>query len=501
MSKKVIIILTALLCFSSTSFYEPFINNKWKVYADEQKVTEENFKETTNYDEIEEIIRKQEENPTDIQLDELRLSRDADIDFQEDKYKYIVHLSGDCEDVVIKAKPKYKSDSVFINGVQVLREDSYRVVLDLEYGKNIVKIQVNDSESSLVTEYYIYIYRGDSQFITLNNILMDDVQIGFEPQKRIYNLELDEDEDSIRLQMFPKDSHYEIRVNDTLLNGTNAIKLKFNGINKYSIRVAVKDTDSGLESMYNINIYLGIPVTPEVQSAINEVLKPNQWIIANGRWRYNDSQGEYITNTWIYDDQYRACFYFNNRGYMVTGWYTMENGDKYYFNNHGARQSGWIKESSCWYYLDANGIMQTGWVYDKGAWYYLDSDGIMQTGWIYDRGNWYYLNVDGSMKTGWIIYKNDYYYLTDNGNAYMGWLEYNNNWYYMKKGTGEMVKGQWINHDGAWYYINYDGTMRTGWLYKNEKYYYLNEDGTMNKWNKTIDGYYYRFNSDGSADI
>ncbi len=423
------------------------------------------------------------------------------MDFKPDTYKYIINLPEDCEDIVIKAEPIFKGDIVYINGVQVTKDDAYRSIVDLQYGKNVVKIKVNDLQSSETVEYYLFIYRGGSRHITLDNILMDDAEIGFNPQKNMYNIELDEDDDNIRLQMFLKDKNTTIKVNDVTLNNTNAIKLNFNGVNKYTINVKVIDIDSNMENIYTINIYLGIPVTPEVDFAINEAIKPYQWVIENGRWRYNDGAGNYVKNTWIYDKNYQKYFYFNDRGYMVTGWFNMDNGSRYYFDAHGARQTGWVKISDSWYYFNDIGVMRTGWVFDKGKWYYLDKNGMMKCGWIYDRGNWYYLNSDGSMKTGWIIYKKQYYYLTENGNAYAGWLYYNNKWYYMQPETCEMVYGQWLKYKGSWYYINYDGTMRTGWLYKDNKYYYLNETGRMNTEDKVIDGYRYHFNRDGSADI
>lgn len=60
--------------------------------------------------------------------------------------------------------------------------------------------------------------------------------------------------------------------------------MKFKGIGKYTINIGLKDEDTERVGTYTLNIYLGISVSPNVSDSINKVLKPNQWVIINGRY-------------------------------------------------------------------------------------------------------------------------------------------------------------------------------------------------------------------------
>ena len=184
------------------------------------------------------------------------------------------------------------------------------------------------------------------------------------------------------LETIAEDGKYVITANGKNLNDTNSIKLKFNGVGKYIITIGVKDEETQRVGTYTLNIYLGIPVSPNVSDSINEILKPNQWVIVNGRWRYNDSVGKCLKNTWFYDDKYKSYYYFNSRGNM---------------------QTGWMEDDNNYYYLNSKGEMQTGWLFYENEWYFLDSNGVMRTGWIEDNNKWYFLRKDGTMETGWIV--------------------------------------------------------------------------------------------------
>lgn len=72
----------------------------------------------------------------------------------------------------------------------------------------------------------------------------------------------------------------------------------------------------------------------------------------------------------------------------------------YYFDNNGYMQTGWISIDGKWHYFDENGMEKWGWVSYAGKWYFLDSIEGIQTGWItgYSAdGNYYYLNNDGTL--------------------------------------------------------------------------------------------------------
>lgn len=432
-----------------------------------------------------------------IYLKNITLSEGDDINFKDDQYSYIVDLSKDIEEITVRARPDEDNYKVKINGKYITKEDKYKETIELNYGKNKVEVKVEDDSNNEVT-YTLYIYRGGKEAVFLQNIKIDDRDIGYSKRTAFYSIELDDDTDIIKLDLITEGEEYTVKVNEKTLSETNSIKIKFKGIGKYNINVTLIDNDTKREKKYTLDMYVGIPISPDVSGSINEVLKPNQWVIVNGRWRYNDSLGNSIKNVWFYDVNYKKYFHFNKRGNMETGW--IQDGNWYYLDEHGAMQTGWIYYDDNWYFLNSSGAMQIEWVKENGVWYYLGKDGEMSTGWIVYNDKWYYLDNTGAMKTSWILYKGDWYYLNPDGSMQTGWLDNKDEWYYFNP-DGSMKSGEWVFSNGNWYYINYIGTMRCGWLYKDDKYYYFNPDGSMNTATKTIDGYTYKFNNDGSVNF
>lgn len=71
-------------------------------------------------------------------------------------------------------------------------------------------------------------------------------------------------------------------------------------------------------------------------------------------------------------------------------WYERE--DKTYPKNQ------WEKIDGKWYYFDEEGYMKTGWLKNKNNHYWLSpSDGHMMTGWQKIEHKWYYFHADGHM--------------------------------------------------------------------------------------------------------
>lgn len=422
---------------------------------------------------------------------------DGDIKFSDNQYSYMVDVDKDVEEIIVRAKPEDDDYKVKINGETATKEDKYRETLNLNEGKNKIEIQVSDSSDNEVT-YTLYVYRGGKEAVYLKDINIDERSIGFNRNTSFYNIELDDDTELIKLDSITEGDEYTVKVNDKVLSSTNSIKLKFSGIGKYVINITVTDNETKREKLYTLGIYIGIPVSPDISGSINKILKPNQWIIVNGRWRYNDSLGKCIKEAWFYDRNYKSYFYFNQKGNMETGW--VQDGNWYYLDEHGAMKTGWLLYDGEWYYLNSSGAMETGWIEDNGEWYYLNLDGEMCTGWIVSGNKWYLLDSNGIMETGWILQRGKWYYLNSDGSMQTGWLKSSDDWYYLNS-DGSMKGGEWIFNNGSWYYINYAGNMRRGWLYKDDEYYYLNDDGTMNTSRKTIDGYTYNFNKDGSVNF
>ena len=169
-----------------------------------------------------------ETDEVDYLLKDIYIAGDYSINFSPDVFTYSLDVSAYDEDILLKLEPKYRSDKVYLNGVEVLKEDKYRIFANLEYGKNILNIDVKDSYDGTTYRYVLYVYRGGADYITLDDINIDDRNIGFKPNKRFYNIELDEDEEIIRLNCIPKEGNYSVKVNNTLLGEKNTIKLEFN---------------------------------------------------------------------------------------------------------------------------------------------------------------------------------------------------------------------------------------------------------------------------------
>jgi len=439
---------------------------------------------------------KEQEKP---HLKNIYLSEGDDIQFSENEYSYTVDVHKDTEEAFIKAKPDDPLDTVKVNGKVVTKDEYYKSDIELKKGKNTVKIEVQDDKTGNKSTYFVYVYRGGKEAVYLDDIKINESTVGFDGTINNYNIELDEGTELVKLEAIPRDDHHSITINGKLLDITNSIKLKFKGIGKYTLNIGVTDDDTERTSTYTLNLYLGIPVSPNVSDSINQVLKPNQWVMVNGRWRYNDILGNCLKNTWFYDNKYKSYFHFNSRGNMQTDWIE-DGGNWYYLGTNGMMQTGWIFYEGEWYYLDSKGVMRTGWIEDNNNWYYLRRDGTMATGWIVNKDTWYFIDSHGVMQTGWLYYGKKWYLLDSSGVMSTGWIKSDNEWYYFDD-NGSMKSGEWLYDKGNWYYINYAGTMRCGWLYKDDKYYYFNEDGSMRTSSKTIDGYTYYFNKDGSVNF
>lgn len=144
----------------------------------------------------------------------------------------------------------------------------------------------------------------------------------------------------------------------------------------------------------------GITVIDCIGSDINMTFAMRKATITKGNssWNYTiPYEGEYIEG-WVKDS--KGWWYRYKNGSWAIGWKTI-------FWNGATRK----------FYFDEHGYMVTGWHYlkwEKGySWFFFDkTNGDMQTGWIYDENYWYYLNLtDGHMQTGWLDYNGKKCYL------------------------------------------------------------------------------------------
>lgn len=165
----------------------------------------------------------------------------------------------------------------------------------------------------------------------------------------------------------------------------------------------------------------------------------------------------------------------NNNGYTyqengsnITGWKKLDYSPSHYGTSSAEDDT---ESNKVWYYFDNNGYMKTGWVQSDGKWYYLDSDGVMLKSCVI---NGYTLRDDGS----WIVNS--------------GWRSDSTGWWYSYGSAGNYAtywkSFKYSNSEDKWYYFDGSGYMKTGWIQSGGKWYYLNSDGSMAK-DCTIDGY------------
>ena len=91
-------------------------------------------------------------------------------------------------------------------------------------------------------------------------------------------------------------------------------------------------------------------------------------------WKYKESNGSYVTNTWKQVDG--IWYFFDGEGYIATSWRQI-NGVWYFFNASGAMVTGWVQSGNDWYYMNPSGAMATGWVQSGNDWYYMSPSGAM----------------------------------------------------------------------------------------------------------------------------
>ncbi|MCI5899328.1 MAG: hypothetical protein PUD04_09365 [Firmicutes bacterium] len=168
------------------------------------------------------------------------------------------------------------------------------------------------------------------------------------------------------------------------------------------------------------------------------------------------------------------------------------NGKTYYFNKKGYVLTGWKKVEGYTYCFSNKGVMQTSkWVKYKGKNLYLGADGrIAKDTWIGDK----YVGSDGNYIAG---YRDD----RRTNSSGTGWVGYGKQWKYYSK--NKMVTG-WKTIGGKRYYFDSDGFMHTGWLKVKNRYYFMDTRtvalGQMiTGWCKISNKYYYFFRSKTKA--
>ncbi|MDO5518510.1 MAG: cadherin-like beta sandwich domain-containing protein [Clostridium sp.] len=418
-----------------------------------------------------------------IFLDDLDLSK-GDIDFFKGTTSYTVKLSSDAESVKITAKPEKSSYRVRIDGKLVTSEDDYKRAVDLNKGKNEIKVKVTDDKDNQRT-YTLNIIRGKASDSDEDEIYLDDLElsegdIDFDQEETEYTIDLDEDTKEIDITATPEDDDYLVTIDgEQVTAGDDYEKTVSLKKGENTVKVLVEDELNDLKRTYILTINRGDSSDNDdsdsdnsdnnsdsdsnsddnsnVDSDINK--DTTGWVQTDKGWQYKDKDGNILKSQWLFDENAKVYCYLNESGLRKTGWFK-DNGIWYLLGDNGAMLTGWQKDNNAWYYLNSNGAMETGWhKEEKKASTTTDTEGTEKTESDADQVTWYYLNGSGAMLTGWFKYGQD------------------------------------------WYYFNAGGEMQTGWIIDSGSKYYMNEDGSMQTESKTIDGKEYKFNKSGAVII
>lgn len=223
------------------------------------------------------------------------------------------------------------------------------------------------------------------------------------------------------------------------------------------------NTEEGLKK-------LGVADAKGIAKFLN--LSEGRWELDETGWKYRLQSG-YVTNQWKWISGQK--YYFDENGYMVTGWLD----DTYYLGSNGNMYTGWKMIDGSWYYFNTDGKKQTGWKYIKGTWYYMDAEGIMQTGWLELYGSKFYLQSSGAAVTGWQTIDEKKYYFDKNCYLLTGKQTINKNVYYLDEITGELHPEGWVYQENTWSYYDFYGKKVTGWKYIRGAWYYMDKEGIM----------------------
>lgn len=325
-----------------------------------------------------------------IYLDNIYLS-DGDIDFSRKKTSYDVKVKSDVDEVRIKAEPEDEDYEVRIDGSEVDDSDKWRKTVDLDKGKNEIKIKVEDDDGNERT-YKLNIKRGYSSS-TSDKIYLDELMVGSTSLKlsedvKEYNLKFSNSK--VQITAEPKDSDYTVSIDGNTVDDDDdyqdIVELEDDEVKTIKVKV---ENDDDKEQVYTLNIggsdttasdYPSIGGKSSAGTTTNtssRSIKANQWVYENGSRVYHDAIGNKLVNQWFYDK---------------------ETASNYYLQSDGTIKTGWLMYNAKWYFLGSDGAMKTGWQYTGAKWYMFAGSGEMVTGWYRDfDGRWYFFRADGDM--------------------------------------------------------------------------------------------------------
>lgn len=397
----------------------------------------------------------EDETQDSIYLSKLGISK-GDMDFLKQRTSYDIKVDSSVSEIKITAEPEDSSDRIRIDGSLVDSSDNYKKTVDLDNGKNEIKVKVTDNKDNQRT-YTLNITRGNASS-NADDVYLDELKVSegnfdFSKDKNSYELNLDESVNEIEITAEPEDEEYLVTINGKQVKSSDDYEKEISlSKGENTVKVVVEDEVNDKKKTYTLTINRGKAEDTKNTDDLAEV--KSGWTQTSEGWKYNDENGKALKSSWLFD-----------------------------------------KQANVYCYLDENGLRKTGWIKDKEKWYLLDNRGAMLIGWQELDGKKYYLDSQsGEMKTGWykeVVMEND---TTSSGEKTAN-TSASENWYYLNS-DGSMKTG-WLADGDKWYYLNKTGAMQTGWLIDSNSKYYLNRSGEMIKGTKVIDGKTYKFSNAG----
>ena len=424
--------------------------------------------------------------------------------FTQDVYYYTAVIDKDVNEIRVKAVPKNEDATVTIDGTQVDKDEDYKREVDVHYGNNIIKVEVENSDGDKKT-YTINVIQGEGETddIYLDSLKVDGKDIGFEKDKAEYKMTVKNSVDKVTIGAIPEDNNYEVTIDGGRATSDENYEQKIDlNVGQNPIAVSVENTKKRLKRDYMI--YITRESAFEGQKADDDIYL-QRLKISDGELNFNPYKNTYEINvkdnvewTEIEANPEKSSYKVKIKDKIV------EDEEKYKDSvklkqgtnviNISVQDEENNKEKI--YTLIVNRGKATQVVNDN-------TDKVQNTQeknttaeapkcnqWVNLNGSWQYNDATGNpIKNIWFNDTNTgkTYYLNENGNMVTGWLPYNNCWYYLDQ-SGARQTG-WQQIGGSWYHFTNEGKMQTGWFQDLDgKYYYLYSSGAMAS-NTSIGGY------------
>lgn len=273
------------------------------------KVTDEEDDKTKTYTLT--VYRGTSGSYDDVYLKDIYLNT-GKIDFDKDDNSYDVSVSSSVDKIEITAKPEDEDYTVKIDGHEVDDDDNYKRKVDLNEGKNAIKVEVEDEDNDEKKTYTLNITRGTVATTPTATI---------KANQWVY----------VNGQMQYNDD-FGKPLKNTWFWDKNTSKYYYLDGNGY---------------------------------------KTIGWLYNNSNWYLLDYNGEMLKG-WQYKNG--AWYYLDESGVMKTGWIKDSSGSWYYLNSNGTMKTGWMVYNGKYYHLSSNGSMDRNTTIDgyklgsDGAW-------------------------------------------------------------------------------------------------------------------------------------